>query len=750
MRMESDRPGPDGGAVMGAIEAQDVGSLDGDQPFDIARVEAELRARLEVIHNGLVGQRNDWVTARLATGIEQRWVRWQELHDGLDSQEEGLKKTLTSGPTKRGRSAARSRVSVNIVRDKEESKIARLQEILLPDDEPNWELGPTAKPKLSSALNDNSPIPGVIKEDGTGATAADMARAIKKRAVDAAELMSTEINDALEECQFAAEERAVLRDTVLLGTGILKGPFPRSVISRSWAVVDGVVKEEVVRSVRPASKRVRPQAVYFDPSCGSDHQRGRGVIEEVNFTRRELRALIGTPGYIASAIKEVLAQTPKRLALGGGNTVTMIETKDGPYQGWEYTGEIEENDMRLLSTMAGDTIEAQSGRIIIVNDIVIAALEGPAKGDSLPYDVFVYEEDDDSPFGVAMGNSLDSQQRVATGAWRMLMDNGRHGPQIARSRNAVTPKDDDDEAIYAYKQWLVDSDIEDVSKAFAVFDVPSRLGEYLAIVKAAMEIAERESNTPSLQQGQMGAAPDLVRGMLMLMANASSPERQRVRRFDDKITSPHIRRYYDHFMRHSPDPAIKGDFQIVARGSGALIERDIQAAQSAGLINLAQSPKFGPHFKERWVLEMILKSFFKVRPDQVLEDEKEVERRLSEQPTAVDPKVEAAQIAAGVKTEEINDRKEQRAFEARVEEMRGTERAADRQYNREREQAEFEIAMTQEQNERYIALVRLQQERELTTAELVEKSALERLKIDNSRQIFNAEAALRVQTGAGI
>jgi hypothetical protein len=74
--------------------------------------------------------------------------------------------------------------------------------------------------------------------------------------------------------------------------------------------------------------------------------------------------------------------------------------------------------------------------------------------------------------------------------------------------------------------------------------------------------------------------------MVMLFNNATAVLRQRVKLYDDCVTRQHIARYYDWHMANNPDPAIKGDFEVDARGSTALIERDIQ---NQALLNLARN-----------------------------------------------------------------------------------------------------------------------------------------------------------------
>jgi hypothetical protein len=63
--------------------------------------------------------------------------------------------------------------------------------------------------------------------------------------------------------------------------------------------------------------------------------------------------------------------------------------------------------------------------------------------------------------------------------------------------------------------------------------------------------------------------------------------------FDACITEPHIRRYYAWLMQYGEDPEEKGDFNIVARGSTALVERDIQSQEMIAVLQLCLNPSYG-------------------------------------------------------------------------------------------------------------------------------------------------------------
>jgi hypothetical protein len=71
-------------------------------------------------------------------------------------------------------------------------------------------------------------------------------------------------------------------------------------------------------------------------------------------------------------------------------------------------------------------------------------------------------------------------------------------------------------------------------------------------------------------------------------------------------------------------------------------------------------------------------------------------------------------------------------------------------YQSERERAEAEQQMIARQYDREIQLAKMEQDGVMTREELTRKERMEMLKLDQKNQLFNAEAALRVNTGAGI
>ena len=731
-----------------AIELEDGTIITPEQLEHLQRQEAEKL-------NGMFSKmRDEWVQHRSTSSVEKRWRRAAQLYWGEKNESTGeFESTLRNGPPERkATDANRSRVVINIVRPKVDQAVARMCEILFPVDDRNWGIKPTPMPEMAGKAKDNRQTVDPATGQPTGLTVADEVTAITKAAKEAAEKMQQSIDDSLTECKYNGESRKLVEDGVRLGTGIMYGPYPARQSSKIWfPQSDGTHVLQINEAIVPASCRLDPWDTFFDPACGNDHQRGRGFFFRRSVTRREVRQLVGLPGFNTDALREVLRQKPNRIRVAE-QRVIRDTVKEDSYEMWTYHGEIEPEEMECISRqMEGDPLtDVTFGVLIMINDKVVGAMESWVADNTLPVDVWNWRKADDSPMGYGLPDELENQQRVVNSAWRQVMDNGRTslGGQIVMKKGMVVPQNGSYE-IVPNKVWLAKDETDDVRQAFSVFEFNSHLQELLAIANAAMQFADGEANMPQLMGGEKGTAPETVGGMVMLYNNANTVLRQRVKLYDDNITRPHIGRYYDWKMANDPDPAIKGDYEIDARGSTALIERDIQNQALLNLANITNNPRYVPYLKTDAELKAILKAF-KVNPEEMMKPEEQVEQEQSQQQPQPDPRIEAAQLALQGKQMDIQDRQEQRQVDVALAQMDNQTRQQNTAYQIEREREEAQQAVVDRQLERELAIAKMNQDGQISIDERQSRERLEALKIDNERQLFNAEAAIKVRQGSGI
>lgn len=709
---------------------------------------------VQKLHQRLAEKRDRWVLARANSGVERRWQAADDMWHGKESRDSdnSFVETLRTGPSPQAGGPQRSRVVVNIVRPKGLIAISRLCEILLPTDGNNWTMRNTPDPELAEAQASDEPLMDAATGQPVGVTlgqaAGEEAKALSK-ALDAA---INKVEDYLSECGYNGEQRKVIESGVRCGTGVIKGPKPTIRRTKKFKrTADGFVRE-TIEDVRPASTAVPCDYLYPDPACGNDHQRGSGIFEYRPTTRQELRALIGIPGYFEEAILKVLRQEPKEIRVDNGRLV-KTDKPDAPYGLWEYHGEMDPEDIVeickcLTKPEEAGLIDADGALLVgervvlvMVDDTVIGML--PPWCDDLPYDFWCWRKSDDSPFGYGLPDELATQQRVINAAWRQLMDNAglAGGPMAIIKKSAISPQDGQ-YTLTPRKVWIAKDDVDDPTTAITLVQFPSVLGDLLKIMESAMGLADMEANIPLLMQGDQGSASETKGGMELLFKQASSPLRHKVKLYDDAVTVPHLNRYYDWLME-GDDESVKGDYQVIARGASSLIDKDTQSIGLQALVQLLANPVFTPLLADKApsALRAILKDY-KLDPDDFVPTDEELAEKSKEPapPPPPDPQQIRAEAQLQVKQLDVQDKEADRQF---AREKLQTEAGLKQQglaYNAQREQSEYVIAQTDAALQRDLALAKMASDENQTAAELTAKTNLEKLKIDNQRQIFNAEA----------
>ena len=127
-------------------------------------------------------------------------------------------------------------------------------------------------------------------------------RAAKKRAAAEAKNAEDKLDDLLVEGQFYTAMAEALIDIPLFPFCCVKGPIVRIVPLVTW--VDG--KPVTENRPRMFWQRISPFDIYWSP--GASDIEDASVIERVRYTRADLNALVGLPGYDEDAIRSVLQE----------------------------------------------------------------------------------------------------------------------------------------------------------------------------------------------------------------------------------------------------------------------------------------------------------------------------------------------------------------------------------------------------------------------------------------------------------
>ncbi len=643
---------------------------------DRERKNQELREKLGQV---LVKRRDAAVKFRAASGIERQWAEDQAYYEGEeDSSRSMYYKGLTlNSPliAKPSGGNFKSKVFLNITRPYVETAASKVIEVLSPIDDRAFSVEPSLIPFAllngqvieGQALPPEQPqqppqapqaqAPQMINASGQPATQAEVQQedenerlmAIVRKAALGAQNW---IDDALAESGYNSELRKLVDDAARLGTGVMRGPIPTVRRSRKSTEDGDIVVEEIV----PQSKCIPVWNCYPDPACGDDIHSGQFFIERDTMVEKCVRDLQSPAlGYLPDAIEKVLEEGPKRNA-------TLVQAM-APYEShekdaqrfdvWFYTGVLSVEDVTAMGCDCGDIEGGVSATVTMINDTPVKAHLTPLDDGNFPYDFMCWQRTAGSPWGIGIARQIRACQAILNATVRSMMENAglSSGPQIILSRGSIIPANSQWE-ITPRKVWILkpDADIPDVTKAFNAVQIPSIQAELLQAVDFILKMAENVTGLPILLQGQQGpnGVPETVGGMQILVSNASGLLRRMARIFDDSITKPHVTRYYEWMMTFGEDDSIKGDFQIVPRGSSALVAKDVRATFLAQAVPaMLANPAFGID-PARYFREVAKLNGLNAEDIQFTKAELAT---IMSQPPQPDPRVEAAQVAAEARIE---------------------------------------------------------------------------------------------------
>lgn len=510
--------------------------------------------------------------------------------------------------------------------------------------------------------------PGPLPVQEVPLTVKDLAEENIELARKAAKSAETRIYGWMIECQRTAEMRKIIDDSARIGVGVLNGPIP---VRKKGIAVDkdkDVLKVIFEEKIVPASRWRDPWNIFPDPACGENIHNGDFIFDRDFLSPRQVRELKELPGYISSQIDAVLKEGPdgpdKDTDMGVRNTNVQAEIK-GRFEVWYYYGSLKKSEMGAIWTAAGkklDDLPADKAEVYaivtLINQRVVRATINPLDSGSFPYHSVPWQRRAGHWAGIGVAEQIKMPQKLINQATRAMINNAAKsaGSQIVIDRGVINP---------ANGSWLLEPDKiwnktadtgGSVDDAFAMHEIPNHTDELMKIVEYALRLAEESTSIPLITQGMSGETqPETLGGMTLQNSNANQLLRSIGYAFDDHITEPEVRQYYE-WLLLAPDvpDEEKGAFTIDAHGSVALVERAIQDQTIAQMGAFAKDPAYGIDPK-RW-MKMFMKS---KRLDPVdFQFSEEEQKKIDAAPPPVAPQVQAAQIRAQTDTAKIASDKE--------------------------------------------------------------------------------------------
>ncbi len=426
--------------------------------------------------------------------------------------------------------------------------------------------------------------------------------------------MDKTISDQLAELDYKKKCQQALHSGHVYGTGIMKGPLAQIKGRPKW-VNNGQWMQTMAKELKPFIDFVSVWNLYPDSAakCPKDLDY---LYERHVMTKGQVADLAKRPGFDQELLGNYLREFPSgdcqeeswetQMDAEDPRNDTVNERVFQRYEVIEYWGTLNDEYLRDLG-IEPDPMQSIWVNCWVLGHFVVKIGAVPIEGMDHPYHFYYFDKDESSFWGTGVPFVIRDDQHALNSTVRAMMDNmaSTVGPQWELNTDYLPPGEKSRE-IYPNRIWYRRGDGR--YPALRAVEVSSRMNEFLGI-KGMFETQIHENTLPAYMQGQQaGGAGRTASGLSMLMGSANLDVKDQITAFDLGITRGLIRGMYFWNMHFNPDEQIKGDYEVVARGSSSLVAKEIRTQQLDQLLPLLTNPAYSNYVDQRSLLEEIFKA----------------------------------------------------------------------------------------------------------------------------------------------
>ncbi|CAB4197168.1 hypothetical protein UFOVP1304_42 [uncultured Caudovirales phage] len=405
---------------------------------------------------------------------------------------------------------------------------------------------------------------------------------IREEAKEIALRMKAVITDQLDQGGFKHSLEEFIDDFVTYPSAILKGPSIRKKRRLTWGpAYQPMVLNDFSREV----ERVSPYDVY--PSPSSSNVNDGYLIQRHRLNLKDVESLKGVPGYRSEEIEQVLIHYGTKGFVYQEHGDTQQDELKGKLVSRAYTDNIIEA-LEFWGPVMGSVLKdwglegVEDTSVYEINawqigSHVIKVAINPDPLGRRPYEIASWSTIPGAFWGQALPETMSDIQAMCNAAARSLANNMgiASGPQVEVAIDRL-PDGEDVTTMHPWKLWQTTSDRTGGGQAAIRFFQPDmNASELMGVYQAFAKQSDEITGVPNYIYGS-GAGTGAGRtasGLSMLMDNAAKGIKSAITRIDYVVTMV-VERFYVHNMLYNPDPFIKGDFRVVAKGAMGLIAKE--------------------------------------------------------------------------------------------------------------------------------------------------------------------------------
>ena len=423
-------------------------------------------------------------------------------------------------------------------------------------------------------------------------------------AQEAALRMEKVIHDQLLNTNAVTTLRNSIFESVLLGTGIVKGPFNFTKTIHKWERNENGEKmySPYYKDI-PKIESVSCWDLYTDPIATSMEDCDY-VIQRHKMTRSQLRGLMDMPMFNQDAIENVLT--------GGGNYVdkyfeSIIRDDEYLSRGaterfevLEYWGVVDSAMLAQIGVMGNDMPESEQVQINawVCGNEVLRVVMNPFTPMRIPFQIFPYEISPYQLWGIGIPANMEDAQMLMNGHVRMAIDNLTLAGNLVFDIDETSLVPGQNYDIFPGKIFRRQSGV--TGTAVNGIKFPSTAGENIQMYDKARMLADEETGIPSIMHGQTGVSGTgrTAAGLSMLLGSSGLSIKTVIKNLDDHLIKPLGESFFQWNMQFNDDnPDIVGDLEIKPRGVASVMQKEVRSQRLTALLQTVANPMLAPFIK---------------------------------------------------------------------------------------------------------------------------------------------------------
>jgi hypothetical protein len=540
----------------------------------------------------------------------------------------------------------RSQVYVGLTRTKVLAAFSRITDLLFQPGQKFFTIEPTPiakQPIVEQELTEKAALeimqaaqvidPGLV-DDLIKARFVELKEELKEETDRRVDNMEEAILDQALEQNLEGKMKDAIMEQVIFGTGAMKAGTLRIEKDHKWIKGDEGFNLIYEESPMPEMEAVSIFDLYPDPHATSVDDM-RDLFRRHIISRQEFVDLKDFPGFNADEIDMCVEMYPD------GNhdeaqhekdrreiaNVRDRSTQTNKFEVLEYWGSLNGYDLEEVGVEFDeddDLSQEYQANIWMVEDKVIKAQLNPLPGGVIPYFIFPYEKNPHAFWGTGVPRMMRDSQQTMNAATRIYLDNVAlsSGPMVEVNTDIMASGEDPTE-LYPWRVFLREGG--DGNQPMVRFYQPqSNSPALVSVIELFRRFADETTALPSYTHGQTQSSLNrTATGISILMSNANIVLKSVIKNIDDYLTKPMIRSLYDWNMTWNDDEMVKSDMRVVAKGSTALIQKEVQSQRLLQFLSLINNPMDAQMVDREKLLTDIAKSL-DIDPDEVIKSQEEL------------------------------------------------------------------------------------------------------------------------------